>query len=77
MTEKKTLWRFVPVAYVIFLMLPIYWLLHSFAAWRALVHLLVKPDLWEKTPHGLVADVPERPDHRSVSTTPAPSAAQA
>jgi hypothetical protein len=28
--------------------------MHSFAAWRALWHLLVKPDLWEKTPHGLV-----------------------
>ena len=37
------------------LLLPIYWLLHSFAAWRALWHLLVKPDLWEKTPHGLAA----------------------
>jgi cellulose synthase/poly-beta-1,6-N-acetylglucosamine synthase-like glycosyltransferase len=36
------------------LLLPLYWAMHSFAAWRALWHLLVKPDLWEKTPHGLV-----------------------
>jgi cellulose synthase/poly-beta-1,6-N-acetylglucosamine synthase-like glycosyltransferase len=37
------------------LLLPLYWLLHSFAAWRALWHLVAKPDLWEKTPHGLAA----------------------
>lgn len=35
-------------------LLPLYWLIHSYAAWRGLWHLLVKPDLWEKTPHGLV-----------------------
>lgn len=39
-------------------LLPLYWLLHSFAAWRAVWHLLVKPDVWEKTPHGLVAAAP-------------------
>jgi len=33
--------------------LPIYWLLISFAGWRALIHLIVKPHEWEKTPHGL------------------------
>ena len=33
--------------------LPIYWLLISFAGWRALLHLIVKPHEWEKTPHGL------------------------
>lgn len=42
---------------------PIYWFLHGFAAWRALVLLILKPFTWEKTPHGLgtglreVADV--------------------
>lgn len=41
------------------LLLPLYWALHSFAAWRALGHLLVKPDLWEKTPHGLVPAMAE------------------
>ena len=33
--------------------LPAYWLLISIAGWRALVHLIVKPHEWEKTPHGL------------------------
>ena len=32
---------------------PFYWLLHSFAAWRALFQLAYKPFYWEKTPHGL------------------------
>ena len=36
--------------------LPAYWLLISFAAWRALVHLALKPHHWEKTPHGLAND---------------------
>ena len=33
--------------------LPVYWILISFAGWRALIHLIVKPHKWEKTPHGL------------------------
>jgi cellulose synthase/poly-beta-1,6-N-acetylglucosamine synthase-like glycosyltransferase len=33
---------------------PAYWVLHSIAAWRALVQLVTKPAHWEKTPHGLV-----------------------
>jgi hypothetical protein len=37
-------------------LLPLYWALHSYAAWRGLWHLLVKPDVWEKTPHGLAAE---------------------
>ncbi|MBL8776811.1 MAG: glycosyltransferase [Acidimicrobiales bacterium] len=40
------------------LLLPLYWLLHSYASWRAIWHLVAKPDLWEKTPHGLVAAAP-------------------
>jgi hypothetical protein len=35
------------------LLLPLYWALHSIAAWRALVQLVTKPSHWEKTPHGL------------------------
>ncbi|MEM9732396.1 MAG: glycosyltransferase [Pseudomonadota bacterium] len=35
--------------------LPFYWLLISIAAWRALLHLFIKPHEWEKTPHGLSA----------------------
>jgi len=32
---------------------PIYWLLHSAAAYRGLYQLIVKPFYWEKTNHGL------------------------
>jgi len=32
---------------------PLYWLLLSLAAWRALLHLLYDPQRWEKTEHGL------------------------
>jgi hypothetical protein len=32
---------------------PLYWLLHSVAAWRALYQLIRNPFHWEKTPHGL------------------------
>ena len=33
---------------------PFYWVLHSIAAWRALVQLVRSPFHWEKTPHGIV-----------------------
>jgi glycosyltransferase XagB len=33
---------------------PAYWVLHSIAAWRALLQLVRSPSLWEKTPHGIV-----------------------
>ncbi|HEY7960335.1 MAG TPA: glycosyltransferase [Solirubrobacteraceae bacterium] len=42
-------WRSAPYA----LLNPLYWVLHSIAAWRALVQLIHKPFYWEKTPHGL------------------------
>ena len=32
---------------------PLYWLLLSLAAWRALIHLVRAPQRWEKTEHGL------------------------
>ncbi len=32
---------------------PLYWLLHSIAAYKALWQLVVKPHYWEKTAHGL------------------------
>jgi glycosyltransferase XagB len=35
------------------LLMPVYWLLLSLAAWRALVQLLRNPYHWEKTEHGL------------------------
>lgn len=33
------------------LLVPVYWLLMSFAGWRALVQLIRNAHLWEKTPH--------------------------
>ena len=42
-------WRSAPFA----LLNPVYWILHSIAAWRALVQLIRNPFYWEKTPHGL------------------------
>jgi cellulose synthase/poly-beta-1,6-N-acetylglucosamine synthase-like glycosyltransferase len=35
------------------LLLPVYWLLLSFAAWRAVFQLIRAPYRWEKTAHGL------------------------
>jgi hypothetical protein len=32
---------------------PVYWLLHSWAAYRGLYQLIIKPFYWEKTTHGL------------------------
>lgn len=32
---------------------PVYWFLHSIAAWRALWQSIRSPHTWEKTPHGL------------------------
>lgn len=51
---------------------PLYWVLHSVAAWRALVQLIRNPFYWEKTPHGLgqgavaangAAHMPQRAAH--------------
>lgn len=36
--------------------LPVYWLLHAAAAWRAAYQLIFDPHRWEKTPHGLGED---------------------
>jgi len=44
-------WRSVGVA----ALNSLYWMLHSWAAWRALIRLVRNPFLWEKTPHGLDA----------------------
>jgi glycosyltransferase XagB len=32
---------------------PVYWLLHSIAAYKALGQLFTKPFYWEKTQHGI------------------------
>ncbi len=41
---------------------PLYWVLHSFAAWRALIQLVRRPFYWEKTPHGLDASLRQLPE---------------
>ncbi len=38
---------------------PVYWLLHSVAAWRAAWQTIFTPHVWEKTPHGLSDDFEE------------------
>lgn len=35
---------------------PLYWCLHAYAAWRALVQTIFSPHRWEKTPHGISED---------------------
>ena len=48
-------WRWAPFA----VLNPLYWVLHSWASWRALIQLVRNPFYWEKTPHGLDdAEVP-------------------
>ena len=44
--------RLLGCAWVL-LLIPVYWLLLSLAAWRALFQLLRDPYRWEKTEHGL------------------------
>jgi len=46
---RRGYWHLIKFAYLI----PFYWLLMSFAAWKALYQLFVKPFYWEKTQHGL------------------------
>lgn len=47
--RKRGFWRLLPWA----IHLPIYWLLQSIAAYKALWQLIVAPHFWEKTKHGL------------------------
>lgn len=42
-------WNLVKLGYLV----PFYWLLMSFAAWKAVYQLFFKPYYWEKTNHGL------------------------
>ena len=46
---------------------PVYWVLMSVGAWKALIQLFTKPSYWEKTEHGFCrfedqADVPRTTD---------------
>jgi len=40
------------------ILLPIYWLLMSYASYRAIWQLVVRPHYWEKTPHGTAMPAP-------------------
>ena len=42
------------------LLTPIYWLMMSVAAWRALLQLMTRPSFWEKTDHGLSFEAKSR-----------------
>lgn len=53
---KRGLARLCPAA----LFVPVYWLMMSAAAWRALYQLLTRPSYWEKTDHGLSAEAKAR-----------------
>ena len=46
---KRRFYRLIPIA----LLLPFYWLLISFGAWKGFLQLFTKPFYWEKTRHGL------------------------
>jgi cellulose synthase/poly-beta-1,6-N-acetylglucosamine synthase-like glycosyltransferase len=48
---KRHYYRLIPFAFT----MPIYWLLQSVAAYKALWQLVHKPFFWEKTTHGLAA----------------------
>jgi len=46
---KRRRYGLVPWA----LLNPVYWLLHSIAAYKAVWQLITKPHYWEKTNHGI------------------------
>jgi cellulose synthase/poly-beta-1,6-N-acetylglucosamine synthase-like glycosyltransferase len=65
--ERLGFWKVV-------LFTPLYWMMMSLAAWRALLQLCRKPHLWEKTPHQpLKGAARERGPHRAATLTTAVS----
>jgi hypothetical protein len=48
---SRKYYKLIPYAFLN----PIYWILHSVAAYKALWQLLFKPFYWEKTTHGISA----------------------
>ncbi len=55
--RKRGFYRLMPQLFL----MPLYWLLISFATFRALVHYIKKPFHWEKTKHGLSDTNPPKP----------------
>jgi hypothetical protein len=68
--------RILGCAWVLLLM-PVYWLLLSLAAWRALFQLFRDPYRWEKTEHGLARTSRLRAFRDSASSPSPPLAAGA
>lgn len=68
---RRKLYRLAPFA----LLAPLYWVLHSWAAWRALHQLITNPSYWEKTPHGLshVTATVGVGHHAAAASQPAPA----
>lgn len=57
LTSAAAAWRRYNWRIALFaVFLPFYWLLHSFAAWRAAWQVIRDPHRWEKTPHGLTEE---------------------
>jgi len=54
---KRHYFRLLPYA----LLNPVYWILHSVAAYKALWQLFVRPSYWEKTIHGISRFTDEAP----------------
>ena len=48
-SQRRYGWRIAAFA----VLNPVYWFLHSAAAWRAVWQMYFSPHKWEKTPHGL------------------------
>lgn len=63
---KRGQWRLAAWA----LLMPVYWLLISIAAYRALLELIVAPYRWEKTDHHARAAPPTSPVTPSPPDTP-------
>jgi cellulose synthase/poly-beta-1,6-N-acetylglucosamine synthase-like glycosyltransferase len=57
------------------LAVPLYWGMMSLAAIKAFVQLMFQPSYWEKTTHGLSADVPAGGSTTAAHSTPARSSA--
>jgi cellulose synthase/poly-beta-1,6-N-acetylglucosamine synthase-like glycosyltransferase len=62
-------WRSLPVSGLTGLRprlvgIPIYWLLISFGAWRAVWHLIYRTYEWEKTPHSCAESDTSYPDSK-------------
>jgi cellulose synthase/poly-beta-1,6-N-acetylglucosamine synthase-like glycosyltransferase len=59
---KRRYYHLLPMV----LLMPFYWLLISFAAWKGFIQLFTNPFYWEKTNHGLCADISEESHEKDV-----------